>query len=76
MRLQALYFSGALAVAAIPLSAGAQSLPTYNQPAPNFQGYGQLAEACPAGWVWEQPGYLSSGKWRPAHCAPRSTTAY
>ncbi len=76
MRLQALYFSGVLAVAAIPLTAGAQSLPTYSQPAPNAQEYTQLAETCPAGWIWEQAGYLSSGKWRAAHCAPRNTTAY
>lgn len=76
MRLQVLYIGGVLAVAAIPLSAGAQSLPTYNQPAPNAQEYTQLAAACSAGWVWEQAGYLSSGKWRRAHCAPRNTTDY
>lgn len=76
MRLQVLYFSGALAVAAIPFAAEAQSLPTYSQPAPNARGYIHLAETCPAGWVWEQAGYLSSGKWRAAHCALRNTTAY
>ena len=35
MRLQALSFIGALAVTAIPLSAGAQSLPANDQPVPN-----------------------------------------
>src|SRR4029077_4470048 len=73
MRLQALYFIGALAVTAIPLSAGAQSLPANDQPVPNAEVYARSAEACPAGSIWEPAGYLSSGKWRPAHCAPRDT---
>ena len=76
MTMRTLYFTGALAVSALPFAAGAQSLPIYNQPAPNAAVYAQSAEACPAGWVWEPSGYLSSGKWRPAHCAPRNTIAY
>lgn len=76
MRLQSLYFCGALAAAAIPLSAGAQSWPTRNQASPNAEGYSQSAEQCPAGRVWEHAGYLSGGKWRAAHCAPRGLTTY
>lgn len=76
MRLQAISFVGALAAMAIPASAGAQSLPAYDQSARNAQEYNQPIEQCPAGWVWEDAGYLSSGKWRAAHCAPRDLTAY
>jgi len=74
MRLQALYLSGALAVAALPLSAGAQSLPTYDPPAASAQAYTQSAEACPAGSVWEHGGYTGGGTWRAPHCASRSGT--
>ena len=70
MRLQALSFIGALAVTAIPLSAGAQSLPANDQPVPNAEVYARSAEACPAGLIWEPAGYLSSGKWRPAIVRP------
>lgn len=75
MRLQTLSFVGALAVMAIPLSAGAQSL-AYDRSARNAQEYHQSVEQCPAGWVWEDAGYLSSGKWRAPHCAPRNLTDY
>jgi hypothetical protein len=76
MRLHSLYLTGALLTMAIPLSAGAQLLQANEQPTPDAQTYFQWSQRCPAGWVWEQPGYLSSGKWRPSHCAPRNIVAY
>jgi hypothetical protein len=74
MRLQHLYFVGALAAAAIPLSAGAQPLLANDQSTTNYQTISQAARKCPAGSVWEPAGYLGSGKWRPARCASRSHT--
>jgi hypothetical protein len=74
MRLQNLYFVGALAAVAIPLSAGAQSLPANHQSTANPQTVSQAARKCPPGSVWEPAGYLGSGKWRPAHCASRGRT--
>jgi hypothetical protein len=71
MRLQAAYLVGALAVTMIPLSAGAQSLFAGNQPGRNTQAATQSIGVCPSGWYWEQAGYISRGKWREAHCAPR-----
>jgi hypothetical protein len=47
MRLQALYFIGALAVAATPLSAGAQSLPANHQWTANAQADNQAVQRCP-----------------------------
>ena len=48
MRLEALYFIGALAVTAIPLSAGAQSLPANDQPTTtNAQAANPPAQQCP-----------------------------
>ena len=52
MRLQALYFIGALAVSAIPLSAGAQSLPAYHQRTTNAQADNQPVQRCPPGYDW------------------------
>ena len=49
MRLQALYFIGALAVTAILLSAGAQSLPTNHQGTTNAQADNQAVQQCPPG---------------------------
>lgn len=74
MRLQALYFIGALAAAAVPLSAGAQSLPANDQWTGNSQAAEQAGQTCPPGWVWEGAGYLGGGKWTPGHCASRSHT--
>ena len=74
MRLQNLYLLGALAVAAIPLSAGAQSLLANDQSNTNSRGVTQADRKCPPGSVWEPAGYLGSGKWRPARCASRSHT--
>jgi hypothetical protein len=69
MRLQALYFFGALAVAAIPLSAGAQPLPANDQGTTNAQAANPPVQQCAPGWVWEDGGYSGSGTWRPPHCA-------
>ena len=74
MRLENLYLLGALAVAAIPVSAGAQSLLANDQSTANSRVVTQAARKCPPGWVWEPAGYLGSGKWRPAHRASRGHT--
>jgi hypothetical protein len=74
MRLQTLYLTGALAVTAIPLSAGAQSLSANDQSTTNSQAVDQSVQKCPPGWVWEPAGYLGGGHWSPAHCASRSNT--
>jgi hypothetical protein len=79
MRLQTLYFIGAFAVTAIPLSAGAQSLPANDQPADhqwtsNAQADNQSVQQCPPGYVWEPAGYLGGGTWRAAFCGSRSKT--
>jgi hypothetical protein len=88
MRLQTLYFIGTLAVAAIPLSAGAQSLPANGQWASNSQAAlpendpstnnaqtdNQAVPQCPPGYVWEPAGYLGGGTWHPAFCGSRSHT--
>jgi len=60
MRLKSFYLCGALAVAAIPLSAGAQSWPANNPSAPNAQGYTESAKACPPGYDFEPSGYLGN----------------
>ena len=73
MRLQTLYFIGTLAVAAIPLSAGAQSLPANDQWT-NAQADNQAVRQCPPGYDWEPAGYLGGGTWHPAFCGSRSNT--
>ena len=72
MRLQALYFIGALAVTAILLSAGAQSLPANHQWTTNAQADNQTVQQCPAGYDREPAGYLPGGVWHPAFCGSRS----
>jgi hypothetical protein len=87
MRLQTLFFVGAFAVAAIPLSAGAQSLSANDQWATNAQSApangqwtanahtdNQTVQTCPPGYAWEPAGYLGGGTWRPAFCGSRSNT--
>lgn len=87
MRLQMLYFIGTLAAAAIPLSAGAQSLPANNhwtnaqavlptndQWTANAQADNQAVPQCPLGYDWEPAGYLGGGTWHPAFCGSRSRT--
>ena len=77
MRLNVLYFLGALAVAAIPISAVAQPDQADRQPAAGAQQAKTLAsKACPAGWVWEPAGYMGNGHWRPAHCATRNKVPF
>ena len=72
MRLQALYFIGALAVTAAPLSAGAQSLPANHERTTNAQADNQAVQQCPPGYDREPAGYLPAGFWGPARCASRS----
>ena len=72
MRLQALYFIGALAVTTIPLLAGAQSLPANHQWTTNAQADNQAVQRCPPGYDREPAGYLPGGFWGPARCASRS----
>jgi hypothetical protein len=89
MRLQTFYFIGALAVTAIPLSAGAQSLPandqwtnaqaalpTDDQWTANAQPDNQAVPQCPPGYDWEPAGYLGGGTWHPAFCGSRSRTIH
>ena len=79
MRLKSFYLCGALAVAAIPLSAGAQSWPTRNQSAPNAAGIFSVRpnSALPAGF-WSHAGYLSERQTGAPptvrHAASQSTT--
>lgn len=72
MRLQALYFIGALAVTATPLSARAQSLPANHQLTTNAQADNQAVRQCPPGYDREPAGYLPGGVWNPARCVSRS----
>jgi len=74
MRLQALYFIGAFAVTAIPLSAGAQSLRANDQSTTNAQAVNRPVQQCAPGWVWELGGYTGGGTWRPPHYASLSGT--
>ena len=79
MSLQTLYFIGALAIPAIPLTAGAQSLPandqwTRGQWTTSAQADDQTAQRCPPGYDWEPAGYLGGGHWHPAFCGSRSKT--
>src|SRR5260370_14580621 len=70
MRLNTVYLLGALAVAAVPLSAVAQPVQANRQAA---EQYAPTPAACPAGWVWEPAGYMGNGHWREAHFAARNT---
>jgi hypothetical protein len=79
MRLNALYFIGALTIWAMPASAGAaEASPTAAVPARTDrqaavdarQGM-SAAQVCPPGYYWEPSSYAKHGKFRPAHCARR-----
>jgi hypothetical protein len=72
MRLQALYFIGALAVTAILLSAGAQSLPANHQWTTNAQADNQAVQQCPRAMIGSLPDMLPGGFWGPARCASRN----
>jgi hypothetical protein len=74
MRLQALYFIGALAVTASPLSVGARSSPANDPGTTNAQANNPPVQQCAPGWVWEPGGYAGTGAWRAPHCASRSGT--
>jgi hypothetical protein len=76
MRLKALYLIGALAVTAIPLSAGAQSLPANDQWTTNAQAVDPPVQQCAPGYVWEHGGYTGGGTWRPPHCASLGKTIW
>ncbi len=71
MRLGVLYLVSALAVSAIPLSAGAQpdqpNSQTASAPAPTAPQPGACRRP---GWVWVRAGIVTHGVWRPVHCAP------
>jgi hypothetical protein len=71
MRLHALYLTGALIAAAIPLSAGAQPVQANRQTAASTDQTTPTSEVCRPGWVWEPAGYVTLGRWQPARCVPR-----
>jgi hypothetical protein len=71
MKLHALYLAGAVVAAAIPFSAGAQSMPAYGQTTAGVAQTTPTKDACAPGWVWVPNGYVHQGRWEPAHCAFR-----
>ena len=70
MRLNALYFIGALIGVAIPLSAGAAPFQQDRQSTRSAEQT-LASDACGPGWYWEPAGYAPHGKFRAAHCARR-----
>jgi hypothetical protein len=76
MRLNTLYLLGTLAVAAVPLSAAAQTAPANDQAPATVQQIKSAHHACPAGWIWEPAGYMGNGHWRSAHCTPRNVLPF
>jgi hypothetical protein len=62
MRLHALVI--ALAAGAVPVAVGHEG---EHRRSASRVGCIQL----PSRLVWESAGYVTDGKWRPAHCAPR-----
>src|SRR5260370_4455192 len=70
MRLNTVYLLGALAVAAVPLSAEAQPVPANRQAA---EQYAPTPAACPAGWVLEPAGYMGNCHWPGGPFARRNT---
>jgi hypothetical protein len=72
MRLRALYLTGAVVAAAIPLSAGAQPVqPDHQAYTGARQSTSSATYTCPPGYYWEPDAYAPHGKFRPAHCASR-----
>jgi len=71
MRLNTLCLIGSLTVTAMPLTAGATSPQLYRQQIVGVQRDAPAATACAPGWYWEPAGYVTHGKFRPAHCAQR-----
>jgi hypothetical protein len=71
MRLRALYLTGALIAAAIPLSVSATPGAVDHQAAISGRQATSATATCPPGYYWEPDGYAAHGKFRPAHCALR-----
>jgi hypothetical protein len=71
MRLNTLCLIAALTVTAIPLAANAMPPQLYRQQAANAPQDMPPASVCGPGWYWEPAGYVTHGKFRPAHCARR-----
>jgi hypothetical protein len=69
MRLNTLSLIGALTVLTMSLSAGA--VPAQARQTVDAQQAATATYTCPPGYYWEPDGYVSSGKFRPAHCARR-----
>jgi hypothetical protein len=71
MRLRALCLTGALTVAAIPLSAGAVPVAANYAAGTSARQATSPAYTCPPGYYSEPDAYAPHGKFRPAHCAVR-----
>lgn len=71
MRLCFLCLTGALIVAAIPLSARAVLAGADYEARTNARQTASATYACPPGYYWEPDAYAPHGKFRPAHCAVR-----
>ena len=71
MRLHALSLTGALIVAAIPLSAGAAPVAANYSAGTSARQAASAMYTCPPGYYWEPDGYAPHGKFRPAHCTLR-----
>jgi hypothetical protein len=71
MRLNILRLISVLAIAMLPLSAGAVSAGAALAPDAGTRQITAAADRCLAGYYWEAASYAPHGKWRPAHCAPR-----
>jgi hypothetical protein len=72
MRLNTLYFMGALALAAAPLSAAAQPTSATDQRLANAEfNMTMPPNACAAGSIWEPAGYRGNGDWQAGHCERR-----
>jgi hypothetical protein len=71
MRLRALCLTGALIVAAIPLSAGAVPVAADHAAGTGARQAVSVMYTCRPGYYWEPDGYAPHGKFRPAHCAVR-----
>jgi hypothetical protein len=71
MRLHALCLTGALTVAAIPLSAGAVPVAADHEAGTSARQAASTGYTCPPDYYWEPDAYAPHGKFRPAHCAPR-----
>jgi hypothetical protein len=72
MRLNALFLAGALTALAVPQLAGAQPVQADRRAPPTVQQIPSDEGPCGPGWYWQEAGYAKHGKWRPAHCTPRT----